>query len=84
MYCAVTLRPQEGQKPWERRVEKENSRTTVAWNPWVVKANSLPDFADNEWMRMICIGVSNVSDFGVDLAGGQQHKMTARVKAVGY
>jgi glucose-6-phosphate 1-epimerase len=66
------------------RVEKENSRTTVVWNPWVVKANSLPDFADNEWMRMICIEVSNVSDFGVNLAGGQQHKMTARIKAGGY
>jgi glucose-6-phosphate 1-epimerase len=62
------------------RVTKENSRTTVVWNPWVQKAHSLADFADDEWMRMICIEVSNVSDFGVDLAPGQQHKMEAVVR----
>jgi hypothetical protein len=32
---------------------------------------------------MICIEVSNVSDFGVDLAAGEQHKMSARVKVGG-
>jgi glucose-6-phosphate 1-epimerase len=62
------------------RVAKENSRTTVVWNPWVQKARSLADFADDEWMRMICIEVSNVSDFGVELAPGQQHKMKALVR----
>jgi glucose-6-phosphate 1-epimerase len=62
------------------RVAKDNSRTTVVWNPWVQKAQSLPDFADDEWMQMICIETSNVSDFGVDLAPGQQHKMTALVR----
>ena len=66
------------------RIEKENSRTTVVWNPWVQKAHSLPDFADDEWMRMICIETSNVSDFGVDLAPGQQHRMKARVRACAF
>jgi glucose-6-phosphate 1-epimerase len=62
------------------RVAKENSRTTVVWNPWVQKAHSLSDFADDEWMQMICIETSNVSDFAVDLAPGQQHKMKALVR----
>ncbi len=61
------------------RVTKENSRTTVVWNPWVQKAHSLSDFADDEWMQMICIETSNVSDFAVDLAPGQQHTMKALV-----
>ena len=61
------------------RVAKENSLTTVVWNPWVEKAHSLPDFADDEWMQMICIETSNVSDFAVDLAPGQEHKMKALV-----
>ena len=59
------------------RIAKENSRTTVIWNPWVEKAHSLPDFADDEWMQMICIETSNVSHFALDLAPGQQHKMKA-------
>jgi glucose-6-phosphate 1-epimerase len=61
------------------RITKENSLNTVVWNPWVQKAHSLSDFADEEWRQMICIETSNVSDFAVDLAPGQQHKMKALV-----
>jgi len=66
------------------RVTKENSRTTVVWNPWVQKAHSLSDFADDEWMQMICIETSNVADFAVDLAPGQQHKMKAVVSVADF
>ena len=62
------------------RVAKEISRTTVVWNPWMQKAHSLSDFGDDEWMQMICIETSNVSDFAVDLAPGQQHTMKALVR----
>jgi len=62
------------------RFTKENSLTTVVWNPWVEKARSLSDFADDEWRQMICIETSNVSDFAVELAPGQQHKMKAVVR----
>ena len=62
------------------RVTKENSRTTVVWNPWVQKAHSLPDFADDEWKQMICIETSNVSDFAVNLEPGEQHTMKALVR----
>jgi glucose-6-phosphate 1-epimerase len=61
-------------------IAKENSRTTVVWNPWVQKAQSLPDFGDDEWKQMICVETSNVSDFAVDLAPGQGHTMKALVR----
>jgi len=61
-------------------VTKENSRTTVVWNPWAQKAHALSDFADDEWTQMICIETSNVSDFAVNLAPGQHHKMKALVR----
>jgi glucose-6-phosphate 1-epimerase len=66
------------------RVTKENSRTTVVWNPWVKKAHSLSDLADDEWMQMICIEASNISDFAVDLAPGQQHTMKALVRVADF
>lgn len=66
------------------RVAKENSRTTVAWNPWTEKAHSLPDFGDDEWAQMICVEPSNVSDFAVDLAPAHQHTMKARVRVVDF
>ena len=65
-------------------VAKENSRTTVVWNPWVQKAHSLTDFADDEWMQMICLETSNVSDFAVELAPGQQHTMKALVRVTDF
>jgi glucose-6-phosphate 1-epimerase len=61
-------------------VTKENSRTTVVWNPWVQKARALSDLGDDEWPQMICLETSNVSDFGVVLAPGQQHTMKAIVR----
>ncbi len=61
-------------------ITKENSLTTVVWNPWVQKAHSLPDLAENEWMQMICIETSNVSDFAVNLPPGRQHTMKALVR----
>jgi glucose-6-phosphate 1-epimerase len=66
----------------ETRVTKENSRTTVVWNPWIEKAQALSDFADDEWSRMICIETSNVSDYSVALAPGQRHSMKALVRVV--
>jgi glucose-6-phosphate 1-epimerase len=60
-------------------VTKESSLTTVVWNPWLQKARSISDFADDEWKEMLCIETANVSDFAVDLAPGEQHKMKAVV-----
>jgi glucose-6-phosphate 1-epimerase len=58
-------------------VSKENSLTTVVWNPWISKARALSDFGDDEWREMICIETSNVGNFAVNLAPGQEHKMKA-------
>ena len=66
------------------RVTKANSRTTVIWNPWVQKAHSLSDFADDEWRHMICIETCNVSDFAVVLEPGQQHKMKTTVRVTDF
>src|SRR5262249_26502736 len=62
------------------RVTKEHSRTTVVWNPWVEKARSLSDLADDEWKQMICIEASNVADCAVDLAPGQTHTMKVHIQ----
>ena len=66
------------------RVEKQNSRTTVVWNPWIEKAHSLPDLADKEWIEMVCIETSNVGDFAVELAPGQQHIMKATLRVIDF
>jgi glucose-6-phosphate 1-epimerase len=65
-------------------ITKENSRTTVVWNPWAQKAHSLSDLGDDEWRQMVCIETSNVADFAVELAPGDQHTMKAVVRVDDY
>jgi glucose-6-phosphate 1-epimerase len=57
------------------RLEKQNSRTTVVWNPWSTGAQTLSDLGDGEWQTMACVEASNMRAYPVDLAPGQQHTM---------
>src|SRR6267154_1522739 len=57
------------------RLEKQNSRTTVVWNPWSTGAQTLFDLGDEEWRTMACVEASNMRVYPVDLAPGQQHTM---------
>src|SRR5215510_16495674 len=66
------------------RVTKEDSRTTVVWNPWVQKVHALLDFADDEWLHMICVETSNVSDFAIALEPGQQHTLKTTVRVTDF
>jgi glucose-6-phosphate 1-epimerase len=59
------------------RLTKANSLTTVVWNPWREGAAALGDLGDGEWIQFICVEASNILDAAINLAPGQQHRMTA-------
>jgi glucose-6-phosphate 1-epimerase len=61
-------------------IEKEDSRNTVVWNPWIEKARAMGDLGEDEWKSMLCIESANVGDTAVELAPGEQHMMTARAR----
>jgi glucose-6-phosphate 1-epimerase len=54
--------------------QKENSTTTVVWNPWQQGAASLSDLGNDEWRRMVCVEASNILT-AVSLEPGQEHTM---------
>ena len=60
-------------------VAKENSRTTVVWNPWQQKAAEMKDLGADQWKSMLCIEVTNVGDYAVELQPGEKHTMRAKV-----
>jgi len=64
-------------------VVKENSLTTVVWNPWTEKARELKDLGEDQWRKMLCIEACNVGDFFVEVQPGEQHTMRARVSVSG-
>jgi glucose-6-phosphate 1-epimerase len=61
-------------------IAKENSLTTVVWNPWREGAQALSDLGGDEWQQMICAEASNILGFAVHLAPGQQHTMRANIR----
>ena len=61
-------------------VEKQGSRTTVVWNPWIAKAKAMPDFGDDEWPAMVCVETANALDNAVTLAPGDGHRLQASIR----
>lgn len=56
---------------------KENSATTVVWNPWQQGAIDLADLGEDQWQRMVCVEASNILAAGVNLEPGDEHTMRA-------
>ncbi len=59
------------------RLAKANSLTTVVWNPWCEKASEMRDLGKDEWTQFLCVEASNILDAAINLAPGQEHRMTA-------
>ena len=53
------------------RVEKSGSASTVVWNPWVAKAQQMPDFGNEEYRQMLCVESGNVARNKILLAPGK-------------
>jgi glucose-6-phosphate 1-epimerase len=64
------------------RTEKENSETTVVWNPWQQGAAALSDLGKDEWRNFICVEASNVLGSAISLAPGEEHVMRATLSIV--
>ena len=61
-------------------IAKENSLTTVVWNPWREGTQLLSDLGDDEWQHMVCAEASNILTFALILAPGQQHTITMSIR----
>lgn len=59
-------------------IEKQNSLSTVVWNPWDDKANQLHDLGAEQAMRMICLESGNVVDNTLQLQPGETHRLSVR------
>jgi D-hexose-6-phosphate mutarotase len=57
------------------RVEKENSASTVVWNPWIAKAQQMPDFGNDEYQKMVCVESGNVNANRIVLPPGKSSSM---------
>jgi glucose-6-phosphate 1-epimerase len=57
-------------------ITKQNSRTTVVWNPWEVAANKMSDMGSDEWKKMLCAEGANILENAITLNPGERHTTT--------
>lgn len=61
------------------KVEKQNSNTTVVWNPWINTARSMPDFDDEGYKTMVCVEAANAFNDTVTLRPGEKFEMETTI-----
>jgi glucose-6-phosphate 1-epimerase len=64
------------------RVEKSGSLSTVVWNPWVDKAEQMPDFGGDEFKKMVCVESGNVAENRVTLPAGKTAALKVEISAL--
>ena len=69
---------------WDRtiRVERFGSKSAVVWNPWIEKAQRMPDFGDEEYHNMVCVEAANAKAGTVILDPGTTHTIGTRISLV--
>ena len=61
------------------KVAKENSASTVVWNPWIAKAQQMPDFGNEEYQTMVCVESGNVNVNKMVLEPGASSTMRVKL-----
>lgn len=70
-------------RAWGRVIEvaKSDSLSTVVWNPWIAKAQRMPDYGDDEYLRMVCVESGNVKSNAHTLNPGQTATLAVAIDA---
>lgn len=63
------------------RIEKQASLSTVVWNPWIAKAQQMPDFGNEEYERMVCVESGNIGSNQIRLPPGESSRLTVELSS---
>ena len=66
------------------RLQKQNSRTTVAWNPGAILARTLADLAPDDWQRFVCLETANAAENALRLLPGEAHSMSSQLSVLPF
>jgi D-hexose-6-phosphate mutarotase len=62
-------------------VEKHGSISTVLWNPWITQAQQMPDLANDEYQRMLCVESGNVGPNQIKLPPGESSTLVVKIRS---
>lgn len=60
------------------RISKQDSASTVVWNPWIDKAARLGDMGEDGYLNMVCVESGNVAGDVVSVAPGDAHRLAVQ------
>jgi glucose-6-phosphate 1-epimerase len=63
------------------RIEKQGSLSTVLWNPWIARAQQMPDFGNDEYQRMLCVEAGNVASNEITLPPGETSTLKVSISS---
>lgn len=61
-------------------ISKENSKSTVVWNPWIDKSASMVDFEEGGYRQMLCVESANIGKEEIVLQSGESHTMRCIIR----
>jgi len=62
-------------------LRKEGLPDVVVWNPWDKKAKAMPDFGDDEYKNMLCVGAAAIEK-PITLKSGEEWLGKQEISAV--
>lgn len=62
-------------------IEKSGGRSTVLWNPWIGKAQQMPDFGNEEYQQMVCVESGNVGENRITLPAGKKSSLQVTISS---
>lgn len=77
---SATVRVATGQRTLE--ITTTGSKSTVVWNPGAAKAQTMDDFGDQDYRRMVCVESGNVLHNAITVAPGQSQVMTVNYRII--
>jgi D-hexose-6-phosphate mutarotase len=57
-------------------IEKQNSNTTVVWNPWAETAKAFADMGDHDYKTMVCVEAANAYNEIISLEPGKTFSLS--------
>ena len=57
------------------RIEKQNSKSTIVWNPWQEVAENMGDLGKDGYHKMICVESANAAENVVTIQPGESHTL---------
>lgn len=62
-------------------ISKENSHSSIIWNPWQETSARMSDMTEPGWLSMVCIEAANVAKNKVLLGAGETQRMKVTISA---